>query len=144
MKYATEVTIDLPRDQVIPLFDSSDNMGKWQDGFISMEHVSGEPGQPGAVSALKYEMRGREVDMKETVESNNLPDEMTFIFEVDNVWNRHENLFYDEGSKTRWVTNTEFRCTGLMMRAMTFLMPGMFKRETLKQMNAFKAFAESA
>ncbi|MEM8861867.1 MAG: SRPBCC family protein [Chloroflexota bacterium] len=144
MKYKTEVTIDLPREQVIALFDNSENMAKWQDGFISMEHISGEPGQPGAISELKYDMRGRKVEMKETIESNNLPNEMTFIFEVDNVWNRHENYFYEESGQTRWVTDTEFRCTGLMMRTMIFLMPGMFKRETLKQMNAFKAFAESA
>ena len=52
MKYTREVVIDLPRDRVIELFDDADNLPKWQEGLQRFEHVSGEPGQPGAKSRL--------------------------------------------------------------------------------------------
>lgn len=142
MKYTTEVTINVPRDKVVALFDNPDNMEKWQEGFVSMTHVSGEHGQAGMVSNLKYNTRGREMELTETIESRDLPDEFIAIYEAKGVWNRHENYFYDQGDQTRYVTTSEFKCTGFI-RIMAFFMPGMFKKETLKQMNAFKAFAES-
>ncbi|MFQ5507583.1 MAG: SRPBCC family protein [Planctomycetota bacterium] len=50
--YTVEVDIDLPRERVIELFDNADNLYKWQPGLQSFEHLSGEPGQPGASSRM--------------------------------------------------------------------------------------------
>ena len=47
MKYSCELTIDLPRDEVIALFDDPDNLVKWQPGLQSFEHISGEAGAAG-------------------------------------------------------------------------------------------------
>ena len=52
MKYTVEIEIDLPRERVIELFDSTENCFKWQKGLLSFDHLSGEPGQPGAKSKL--------------------------------------------------------------------------------------------
>jgi len=142
MKYKTEVMIDLPRDQVVEIFDDPDSLPKWQEGFVSMEHQSGEYGKAGMVSLLKYDNNGRKIELTETIESRNLPEAFIAIYETEGVWNRHENYFFDEGDTTRYVTDTEFKCTGFM-RLFTLFMPGMFKKETLKQMNAFKTFAEA-
>ena len=65
MKYTREVVIDLPRERVIELFDDADNLTKWQEGLQAFEHVSGEPGQPGAKSRLVYDYRGRRFEMTE-------------------------------------------------------------------------------
>ena len=46
MRYKTEVIINLPRDRVIELFDSFENLKEWQEGLLSHDHVSGEPGMP--------------------------------------------------------------------------------------------------
>ena len=45
MKYQVEITLDIPRERVIELFDSFDNLKKWQPGLEKVEHTSGEPGQ---------------------------------------------------------------------------------------------------
>ncbi|MEM7092798.1 MAG: SRPBCC family protein [Actinomycetota bacterium] len=142
MEYRTEVTIALPRDRVVAHFDDPDNLGKWQDGFVSMEHVSGEYGEAGMVSKLVYETRGRKMELTETIESRNLPDEFIAVYETGGVWNRHVNRFHDEGETTRYVTDTEFRCKGLV-RVLMAIRPSMFKKETLKNMERFKAFAEA-
>ncbi len=144
MKYACEVIIDLPRARVVELFDSQENLKQWQPGLQSFEHLSGEPGQPGARSRLVYDERGRRVEMTETIETRNLPDEFTAIFEAKNVWNRSANRFTEVGpNQTRWVNDNEFRLSGLMW-VMGLFMGGTFRKQTLADMNRFKAFAEGA
>ena len=44
MKYTTEITVDLPRDEFIKKLDNPDNMKHWMQGLISHEMLSGEPG----------------------------------------------------------------------------------------------------
>lgn len=143
MKYTTEITINLPRERVIELFDDPTNLVKWQPGLKSFEAVSGTPGQPGAKSKLVYDMNGRVVEMIETITSRNLPNEFSGTYEAKGVWNVMQNFFYDEGQTTRWVTETEFKFSGFMA-LIGLLMPGSFTKETLKSMEQFKAFAESA
>jgi len=48
----------------------------------------------------------------------------------------------NQDGSTKWTQANEFRCEGLMMRLMMRLMPGAFRKETMKQMESFKAFAE--
>ena len=56
MKYTVDIIIDLPRPKVVTLFDNPDNMHKWQPDLVSFDHLSGDPGQPGAKSKLHYKM----------------------------------------------------------------------------------------
>ena len=48
MKYTLEILIDQPREKVVELFDNPDNMKHWQEGFVSLTHISGTPGEIGA------------------------------------------------------------------------------------------------
>jgi len=143
MKYTREVVIDLPRDRVIELFDDADNLPKWQDGLQRFEHVSGEPGQPGAKSRLVYDHRGRGWELIETITERNLPDEFTAIYETEGVWNLMKNRFEEEGpNRTRWIAESEFRPLGLKMKLMAILLRPMFTSTTMKTLRDFKAFAE--
>ena len=144
MRYTLEMDLDIPRDKVIEYFDNPDNLPKWQPTLISFDHMSGEPGQAGAKTQLKYKMGKREVEMIETIVTRNLPDEFTGTYEAKGVWNEVINYFHeiDDGQRTRWVFETEFKCSG-MIRIMAFFMPGMFRKESLKNMERFKEFAEA-
>lgn len=145
MQYTTEMTINQPRDKVIALFDDPDNLPKWQPGLQSFAHISGERGQPGAKSKLVYEMNGRVVEMIETITHRNLPDEFSGTYDAAGVHNVVVNRFYDAGpGQTRWVIESDFQFTNLMMKAFGLLMPGSFTRETKTLMERFKAFAENA
>jgi hypothetical protein len=144
MQYETEVTIDLPRARVIELFDSTENMYKWQTGLTGLEHLAGEPGQPGAKIKLIYDEGGRKAEMLETIVERDLPDTLTATYEIENVYNLVRNRFFDEGpDKTRWRMEVEFRFKG-WMAVLALLMRSAFPKQTLKDMNAFKAFAEAA
>ena len=142
MKYQCEVTIDLPRDRVVELFDSSENLPKWQPGLLSFDHVSGKQGQSGAKSRLVYVERGRETEMFETIIRRNMPEEFTALYEAKGVTNWCANFFKEDGSdKTLWVMKNEFKFHGLMS-IFGLVMRGAFPKQTLSDMNRFKAFAE--
>lgn len=144
MKYTTEVTINVPRQRVVELFDNPENMLKWQPSLKSFEALEGSPGQPGAKSRLMVDMGRGPVEMIETVTRRNLPDELSGTYEMAGVWNQVDNRFYDEGGGTRWVAVNEFKFSGLMMSVIGLLMPGSFRKETAATMARFKQFAESA
>ena len=141
MKYTCELTIDLPRDEVIALFDDPDNLVKWQPGLKSFEHLSGEPGQSGAKSRLVYDEGGRRIEMIETIVERNLPETFAGTYETKGVWNSVSNHFLEEDGKTRWVMDSDFRFSGYM-RLMLIFMRGAFRKQTEKTMRRFRDFAE--
>ena len=73
MRYTCEISINLPRDKVIELFDNPDNLAKWQKGLKSFTLESGQEGMPGAKSRLVYDMNGKNIEMIETIITRNLP-----------------------------------------------------------------------
>lgn len=143
MKYTLDIEINNNLEKTIALFDDPKNMPKWQAGLVSFEHRSGTPGEEGAVSDLKYKMGKREISMTETIVKRNLPEEFTGFYEAKGVKNWVKNKFekVDENT-TRWISENEFQCKGLM-KVMTWLMPGSFKKQSYQYMKDFKAFAES-
>ena len=144
MKYTSDILIKLPRDKVVALFDNPDNMKHWQPELISFEHVSGEPGNPGAKSRLKYKMGKREIEMIETIHVRNLPDQFDGTYDAKGVHNIIKNRFevVDE-TTTRWITEQEFQFSGFM-KLMAWIMPGAFKKQTMLYLTRFRDWAESA
>lgn len=143
MKYTNEIIIDQPLSKVIELFDNPDNLKKWMEGCVSFEHISGIPGRPGAKSKLIFKSRNREREMIETVTVRDLPREFSGTYEIKGAWNLNKNFFHElPGGKTKWVAESEFEFSSFLMKMMGALMPGAFKKQSLKFMMNFKAFAE--
>lgn len=143
MKYTTEIEINLPIEKVIALFDNPDNLKKSMKGLESFEHIRGTPGEPGAKSKLKFKMGKREIEMIETITVRNLPHEFSGTYEAKGVFNIVRNKFIALGNnKTKYITEQEFEFSGFM-KLISWLMPGAFKKQSLKYQQDFKAFAES-
>jgi hypothetical protein len=143
MKYINEIIIDLPVERVIELFDNPENMKYWQPGFISFEHISGEPGHPGAKSKLKYNMEGKEIEMIETIMVRNLPKEFSGTYEAKGIFTIVRNYFKPcEQGKTIYIAENEYEFKGLM-KIVSLFIPGAFRKQSLKMMNHFKLFAEN-
>jgi hypothetical protein len=142
MKYTVEIEINAPVSKVIELFDAPDNLYKWMEGLQSFEHLSGTPGQPGAKSRLQYKMGKREIEMIETVIVRNLPEEFSGSYEAKGVYNIVKNKFiFVSPQKTLYVTEQEFHFDGFM-KVFAFLMPVVFKKQSMKYLKAFKTFVE--
>ena len=143
MRYSVEVTIDWPIDEVIALFDDPTNLKLWMEGLVSFEPLSGTPGRPGAKSRLVFEENGRRIEMVETVTVRDLPREFSGTYEAKGVYNEVKNFFSASGpSKTRYVSEQYFRFGG-GIRLIAFLMPGIFRKQSMKYLESFKRFAES-
>ena len=143
MKYELTIDVNLPVTKVVELFDSTENLYKWQPELQSFEHISGEPGEIGAKSKLVYLMNGSPCEMIETITKKALPDSFSGTYEAKGVWNQVDNRFeFINDNLTRWHVTNEFRFQGLM-KIVGFLMPWMFKKQTQKYLEQFRTFAES-
>ena len=142
MQYTVSIDLDLPRERVIELFDDSENLPTGQRGLLSFEPMEGEPGHPGAKSKMVFKMGKRNIDMVETITKRELPEAFDGTYDAKGVFNIVKNRFVELGpDKTRWDSDQEFQLKGFM-RMIGFLMPGAFKKQSLKYMQDFKAFAE--
>jgi uncharacterized membrane protein len=143
MKFTCQIEINKPVETVVSLFDNPDNMNKWMEGLQSFEHLSGTPGQPGAKSRLKFKMGKRNIEMIETVTVRNLPHEFSGTYEAEGVMNVVKNYFKPlPGNKTSYITEQEFQFKGFM-KFIALLMPGAFKKQSMKYLSNFKNFAEN-
>ena len=146
MKFECHVDINAPRNKVIELFDSFDNLKEWQDGYLGHEPLEGMPGQPGAKTKLMYEMRGRPMELIETVTVRNLPDEFCGTYEHKHMTNSLHNYFeeLDGGTRTRYRAVCHYtKLNGFMIKTMAFLLGrSMFRKPVQKWMDQFKSFVE--
>ncbi len=59
------------------------------------------------------------------------------------MWSAVRDRLTETGPETTlWVSENEYRFSGLLMRLVGLLMPGAFRRQSLQHMQDFKAFAE--
>jgi hypothetical protein len=117
-------------------------MKKWMEGLQSFEHISGTPGQVGAKSRLKFKMGKREMEMIETITVKDLPREFSGTYEMNGVFNSVKNKFVAlSDNPTKHISEQEFQFKGFM-KLFGLLMPGMFKKQSMKYLRDFKNFAE--
>jgi uncharacterized protein YndB with AHSA1/START domain len=145
MQYTIELEIDKPRDELWALFEDPESLPFWQPGFVSIEHIGGEKNQPGCKSRMLYKNRGRDVELIETIEAFDPPREFTAKFEAKGMEILVKSVFeeIDGGDRTRWISENEGKTSGFFMKLIGILMPGCFKKESMKYNQAFKAFAET-
>lgn len=143
MKYLTEITVNVPLSEFIRKFDDVEKMELWQKDLISHKHLSGIPGKEGSQMELRYRMGKREIIMVETILKRNLPHEFHATYDAKGAHNVQRNYFkaVDEDT-TKWISESEFQFTGFFLKVMAFLMPGAFRKQSMRFMKDFKAYAE--
>ncbi len=142
MDYTCDIEIDLPREKVAQLFDDPEQLPKWQRGLQSVELKSGQRGQPGAISELVFLQGGRRMEMKETVQRNELPKSFAVLYEAKGVRNVNEFEFVEQGpDKTKLVAHQVFEFSGFM-KIIGFLFKSAFPKQTMVYLQDFKNFAE--
>src|SRR5690606_29040652 len=144
MKFSVSIEIDKPLDDVIRLFDDPDNLYKWMEGLESFEHLDGVPGQIGARSRLRFKMGKREFEMIETITERDLPRSFEGTYDADGVVNVVRNKFEPLGDgRTLYTSENEFQFRGFM-KLVALVMPGAFRKQSMKYLEDFKRFAESS
>lgn len=146
MRYQLELEIGAPRARVVELFLDPGNLKKWQPDLVSFEQIGpGKPREAGTKSKQVHRMGKREMQLVETITIHNPPEKFAATYEAEGVWNLIGNRMTETSAgTTRWVLDTEYKFSSLMMKFFALLFPGMFKKQTLKFMQRFKEFAEQS
>jgi hypothetical protein len=140
MKYNVQVTVNIPREKFLDLFENIEFMKKWQAGFASLEVLEGEAGEEGSKNLLTYWKNKKETIIIESIIKKKLPDSFDFLYETKYVMNWVHNTFIKDGESTIWKAEHKFKFIGYM-KAM-ILLRTLFVKQTVKDMNTFKSFAE--
>jgi uncharacterized membrane protein len=145
MRFTSTVIIDAPREKVVQLFQDVSKFKEWQDGFVSLEHLSGLAGTLGAKSKIVYKRGKHVIELTETITVNYLPNEKSALYEHEHMVNTMKNRFTPLGAgQTRYDAEIEYtQIIGFVPRMMALLMPGVFRRQVQKRLDRFKTFAEN-
>jgi hypothetical protein len=153
MKYTVSMEIALPRERVAQLLADPEHMPKWLRGLVLHEPLSGAHGQAGTKSRVVMQMGQQTIECTETI-TRREPVDLHGIAKEDVVhydreivtkgmWSAARERLTEAGPETTlWVSENEFRFSGLLMRLVGLLMPGTFRKQSLQHMQDFKAFAE--
>lgn len=127
------------------LWSDEKNFDKWQDGFQSIDHFEGQPGAVGAKSKILLAEGKRKMELIETIISNNLPEEKKALYVHIHMTNTQTTRFQEiSPNKTRYISEVEYtKFNGLVPKFMALVFPGVFKKQSQKWMDQFKAFSES-
>ncbi len=153
MKYTVSIEIALPREKVAQLLADPAHMSKWLRGLVVHEPLSGAHGQVGTRSRVvmragKQNMEAVEtITRREPVDLHGIPEGQVIHYDREIVgegmWSAaRERLSQAGPGTTLWVSENEYRFSGVLMRLVGFLMPGVFRKQSLQHMRDFKAFAE--
>lgn len=145
MKFTCSALINLPKKDVVEYWKDERHFTKWQDGFLKIEHLEGEPGTSGAKSKLYYRQGKRDMELFETIIENNLPDENSAQYEHTHMTNIMTTRFIPiEENLTRYEVEIEYtKFNGLMPKLLAKMFPGMFVKQSQKWVNQFKDFVAS-
>jgi hypothetical protein len=118
---------------------------KWQDGFKSITHLSGEPEAVGSKYRFLYSNKGKEFELIETILVNDLPKEFVGQYEHIHMTNTMKNTFQEvRPGVTLWNAEIEYTILkGFVIKMIAKIFPSMFRKQTQKWLNQFKTFAES-
>lgn len=152
MKYTVPIEIALPREEVVRLLQDPADRPKWLRGLVAHEPVNGEDGQVGTQSTVVFRSGRQTMECTETITRRDptdvtaVPPDRVIHFEREIVakgmWNAaREQLTVAGPQRTLWVSENEYRFTGLL-RLMAPFMRGVFIKQSRAHMQDFKAFAE--
>jgi Polyketide cyclase / dehydrase and lipid transport len=153
MKYTVSIEIALPLDRVAQLLADPTQIPKWLRGVVLHEPLSGTHGQVGTTSRVVMQMGQQKFEGTETItrrEPTNLheiPRGSIVHFDREIVakgmWNAARERLTEAGPETTlWVSENEYRFSGLPMRLVGLFMRGAFRKQSQQHMQDFKAFAE--
>ena len=142
MNYTLSNTINRPMAEVMQKFKDPEGVKHWMEGLTRIEHLSGTPGEVGAISDFYFLHKNKEMKITETILEQDLPRQIKFGYQSGMGYNEVELRFEELDAHTvKQTSNSYFEMRGLM-KVFGFLMQGLFKKQSMKYMDAFKAYVE--
>lgn len=155
MKYTVSIEIDQPRKRVAQLLADPAQVPKWLRGLVVHEPLDGVHGQVSTTSRVVMRAGRQTMEATETV-TRREPADLERIapggvvryereLVADGMWSAARERLTESGpGTTRWESENEYRFRALPMRLLAPLLRGTFRKQSLRHMQDFKAFAEHA
>ncbi|PKK96422.1 MAG: hypothetical protein CVV58_06450 [Tenericutes bacterium HGW-Tenericutes-3] len=137
VNYKISMDINKPINEVVSLYTNLGRMTEWEPGLKEIIETKGKLFNTGSEGVLVFHYQNQEMRMKTFVESNQLPKQITIIYEMMGTWNRCVNNFKQVNAITVWEMNVEFRFS-----KPTETPKEKFIEQTTSGMKLFKAFVE--
>jgi len=96
MKYTAEIEIDLPRDQVVDLYNNKTLYPQWHASIKEIELVSGKAGEAYSKYRIIMERDGQIIEFQSTVTKNKLPDECWSQSIKENDFTLNKKMYFKE------------------------------------------------
>ncbi len=144
MKFTCLTEIYLAREQVVALWKDTNNLKHWQNGFNRYEHIAGNKLTVGSKGIMHYNLKGKPMELEETIIEINLPELMEGEYVHEHMTNRMRNTFVAiDDNTTIWKAEIHYtQFNGFKMKMLGLLGKKIFKAQTQKWLDNFKAFAE--
>jgi hypothetical protein len=153
VQLTVSLEIDRPLQEVVQLLVDPAHRPKWLRGLVLHEPQVGEDGQVGTVSRVVLQAGKQTMEATETItrrepaDLDAIPAGTVVRFEreivADGMWNAaRERLSAAGPGTTLWESANEFRFDSLPMRLLAPVLRGTFRKQSLRHMQDFKAFAE--
>ena len=153
MKYTVSIEIAKPLEEAAQLLADPAHVPKWLRGMVLHEPQDGVHGHVGTKSRVVMQTGQQKFEAIETITRREPTDlrgilkgsVVHFEREIvgEGMWSAARERLTEVGPDTTlWVSENEYRFSGLLMRLVGLLMPGSFRKQSLQHMQDFKAFAE--
>ncbi|WP_369999998.1 SRPBCC family protein [Winogradskyella sp.] len=121
VSYDSEIVVNKPLTEAWAVTQDEAKMADWLPGFQKVEHVSGTPGEVGAVSDVYFITDGEEMVIRETITKivPNETIEMTFTSDFMDM-DYKLNMTQMDG-KTKITSNTTTVGNGILAKSMMAL-----------------------
>jgi len=137
------ITINQPVETVWDKLMNPDNLKFWLTGFVSVDHVSGEYGKPGAISKLKFKERGKEIEVTEAVTAIKPNQQYSFAM-TSTAFNAETDIrLISFGNRTEMIQTVQFFPKQFIMKLMMPLLKGAMKKRMGNELISFKNFVET-
>lgn len=137
------VSINAPVEKVWKIFMDPDSLKHWLTGFVSVEHLTGNPGEKVSTSKLKFIEHGKEIEVIETVLM--IEPEKLYMFSIynDKFMVENEVLLTSYGERTELTQSTKLFPKVFFLKLMAPIITPSMKRKTLNDLMKLKKFIES-
>lgn len=142
VSYECEIMIEKPTTESWAVLQDTEKLSEWLSGFQKLEHISGSPGEIGAVSKVYFEENGQDMAIKETI-SNVVPNEyMSMLYESDFMNMNYELKLTSVNGQTKLTSNTVAEGNGVISKSIMALMGSMLKEQEESNLSNLKKTIE--
>ena len=136
-------TINAPAEMVWENMMNTENLKHWLTGFRSAEHLTGNIGETGSTSKLRFMERGKEIEVLETVLFSKQHQQFTSRMEQNSFSVESDFRLVSFGHRTELIQTVNFQPKNFFMKLLLPIIKGAMKKRNLNELLKLKNFIET-